>query len=256
MSTSEVVQVRHVPHTARRKGTMKGIGLEIRQELFERGASLVGFADLSELPEDVRHFMKFAVSMAVALDPSVIASIQDGPTKEYHAEYRQANALLWELSKFVARLIEDSGYRAIAKRPTHSGIDPGTQSTILPHKTVATRAGLGWIGKCALLVTEEFGSAIRLGTVLTDAELDVAEPVVESRCGDCTLCVDSCPGKAPSGRAWNPTLHRDDFFDAFACARAARERATAKIGVEDTICGICVSVCPWTAKFIGSVAGM
>ncbi len=220
--------------------------------MLEKGASLVGFADLSELPEEVRHSMQFAVSMAVALDAVVIAAIHDGPTKEYHAEYRQANALLWELAKFAARMIEDSGHRAIPKRPTHAGIDQRTQSTVLPHKTVATHAGLGWIGKCALLVTEEYGPAARLTTILTDAELNAAEPIVDSRCGECRLCVDSCPGRAPSGKNWNSRLLRHEFFDAFACADAARERATAKIGLDDTICGICISVCPFTAKYVKS----
>jgi epoxyqueuosine reductase len=233
---------------------MNDLSNKVKEALAERGASLVGFADLSELPEEVRHSMRFAVSMAVALNPSVIAGIQDGPTQEYHAEYRQVNALLWELAKFAAGMIEDSGYRAIPKRPTHSGTDPETQSTILPHKTVATRAGLGWIGKCALLVTEEHGSAIRIGTVLTEAELNTAEPIVESRCGDCTQCVDFCPGRAPLGKNWNSRLARHEFYDAFACARAARERATAKIGIDDTICGICISVCPWTRKYIESAS--
>lgn len=229
---------------------MNNISDEIKSALLEKGASLVGFADLSELPEDVRHSMRFAVSMAVALDPAVVAAIHDGPTKEYHAEYRQANALLWELAKFAAGMIEDRGYRAISKRPTHAGIDQSTQSTVLPHKTVATRAGLGWIGKCALLITEEYGPAIRLTTVLADAELNTAQPIVESRCGECRLCVDSCPGRAPSGKNWNSRLLRHEFFDAFACADAARERATAKIDIDDTICGICISVCPWTTKYV------
>jgi epoxyqueuosine reductase len=229
---------------------MKNISDEIKAALLEKGASLVGFADLSELPEDVRHSMRFAVSMAVALDPAVISTIHHGPTKEYHAEYRQANALLWELAKFAAGIIEDSGYPAIPKRPTHAGIDQQTQSTILPHKTVATRAGLGWIGKSALLITEEYGPAVRLTTVLTDAELNPAEPIVESRCGECRLCVDYCPGRAPSGKNWNSRLARHEFYDAFACAKAARERATARIGIDDTICGICISVCPWTAKYV------
>jgi epoxyqueuosine reductase len=229
---------------------MKNVSDEIRSAVLEKGASLVGFADLSELPEDMRHSMRFAVSMAVALDPMVIAAICDGPTKEYHAEYRQANELLWELAKFTAGMIDDWGYRALPKRPTHAGIDQKTQSTMLPHKTVATHAGLGWIGKCALLITDEYGPAVRLTTVLTDAELNAAEPIAESRCGECRLCVDSCPGKAPSGRNWNSRLVRHEFYDAFACAEAARERATAKIGIDDTICGICISVCPWTAKYV------
>ena len=53
----------------------------------------------------------------------------------------------------------------------------------LPHKTVATRAGIGWIGKCALLVTEKYGSAIRLTTVLTDMDLETDQPINGSKCG-------------------------------------------------------------------------
>jgi epoxyqueuosine reductase len=229
---------------------MADLCIKIKETLHSRGASLVGFADLFGIPEEVRHSLRFAVSIGVALDASIIAAISDGPTPEYRAEYRRANALLSNLGKLARDMIEAQGHRAIAKEPTHVGIDLKTHSTILPHKTVATKAGLGWIGKCALLVTEEYGSALRITTVLTDAEVNSAEPVTFSLCGDCMICVESCPGKAPSGKNWNPDLHRDSFYDAFACAKAARERALARIGIDDTICGICISVCPWTTKYI------
>jgi len=223
---------------------------KIKQALLKSGASLIGFADLSEVSANVRDSKRFAVSIAVALNPSVIANIKNGPTKEYCSEYRQANALLWELGKLTSEIIEDKGYKAIPKAPTNVGIDPKTHSTILPHKTVATRAGLGWIGKCALLVTKKYGSAVRITTVLTDAPLEAGAPIVDSQCGDCMECVDFCPGKAPSGKNWNFKLKRDFFFDAFACAKAARECANKNINVDDTICGICISVCPWTIKYI------
>jgi epoxyqueuosine reductase len=234
---------------------MNDLSIRIREALLQEGASLVGFADLSDLPENVRDSMGFGVSMAVALDPLVITRLENGPTREYYTEYRMANALLWRLAESTAGLITDLGFKAIAKRPTHSGIDPETHSTMLPHKTVATRAGLGWIGKCALLVTEEYGSALRLGTVLTDAKLDVGTPITSSRCGDCRLCVDSCPTRAPSGRNWNSSLHRDAFFDVFACAEGARGCSIAKLGIDDTICGICILACPWTIKYIESASG-
>jgi epoxyqueuosine reductase len=229
---------------------MNDLGSQIKRALLNRGASLVGFADLIEIPADVRHSMRFAISIAVALDPSVIAEVRSGPTREYCSEYRRANALLSDLAKFAANMIKNHGFQAIPKEPTHVGIDPRTHSTILPHKTIATRAGLGWIGKCALLVTEEYGCAIRINTILTDVPLEMARPVDHSRCGDCLVCVDSCPGRAPSGKEWGVNVHRDSFFDAFACASAARECAVASIGVDDTICGICVSVCPWTLKYV------
>jgi epoxyqueuosine reductase len=226
-----------------------GIESRIKEALLDEGASLVGFADLSEIPADVRHSMRSAVSIAVALDPFIIASIRTGPNQNYYFEYKRVNALLSDLGTYAADMIRDYGCGAIPTAPTNVGIDPNTQSTALPHKTVATRAGLGWIGKCALLVNEEYGSAIRLTTVLTDAELETTIPIDHSCCGDCMVCVNSCPGKAPSGKDWNVNLHRDSFFNPFACRKAARECA-AKAGINETICGICISVCPWTIRYI------
>jgi epoxyqueuosine reductase len=233
---------------------VSNVGLQIKEVLLNKGASLVGFADLIEIPAEARHSKRFAVSIAVALDASIIANIRNGPTREYYSEYKRANALLSDLGKLTSSLIREEGYQAIPKEPTGVGIDPKTDSTVLPHKTVATRAGLGWIGKCALLVTKEYGSAIRLTTVLTDAELETAIPTDHSLCGDCVICVNFCPGNAPSGKNWNVKLYRDSFFDFSACRRAAREGA-AKIGIDDTICGICISVCPWTLNYIEREGG-
>lgn len=210
----------------------------------------MGFADLTRISEEARDSMRFAVSIGVALNPSVVAEIRNGPTAKYYSEYCRVNALLWRLAKHCANLITGCGYHAIPKEPTGVGIDTGTQSTVLPHKTVATRAGLGWIGKSALLITQEYGSALRITTVLTDAELQTASPVNDSFCGDCVSCVESCPGRAASGKDWNINSRRDSFFDAFACAEAAREQALAQIGIDDSICGICISVCPWTVKYV------
>jgi epoxyqueuosine reductase QueG len=52
------------------------------------------------------------------------------------------------------------GFKAFAQTSTTT-IYIDDYKTNLPHKTVATRAGLGWIGKCGLLVTNEYGPGIR-----------------------------------------------------------------------------------------------
>ncbi len=223
---------------------------EITQLLQARGADLLGFADLSALSASARCNLPRAVGFAVALAPEVVASIKDGPTTEYHSEYERVNMLLEELSRSTADLIIRRGFAAISFAATNEGIDPKTHSTELPHKTVGTLAGFGWIGKCALLVSERFGSAIRLNRVLTDAPLPTGMPIRESRCGDCRACVDACPGLAATGDVWTREKHRDDFFDAFACRRAAREIAQRRTGILDTFCGICIAVCPWTQSYI------
>lgn len=119
----------------------------------------------------------------------------------------------------------------------------------MPHKTVAVMAGLGWIGKSALFITEEYGSAVRLTSVLTDAPVDYNKSIIWSKCGGCMLCYEACPGKAISGREWSPDIDRDDFFDAMACRKKAREIAANTLNKKITLCGKCIEVCPYTKKY-------
>jgi len=223
---------------------------EITEFLHAGGADLVGFADLEMLPASSRRNFPRAVGFAIALAPEIVAHIKDGPTKAYHAEYQRLNTHLGELSLATADLIRRRGYKAISSAATDEGVDPDTYSTELPHKTVGTLAGFGWIGKCVLLVNEQFGSAMRLNRVLTDAPLPTGTPISESRCGDCRTCVDACPGSAATGDHWTRDKHRDDFFDACACRRAARETAQRRTGLLGSFCGICIAVCPWTQSYV------
>lgn len=63
---------------------------------------------------------------------------------------------------------------------------------------VAQRAGLGFIGKNGLLITEEFGSYVYLGEIITNIPFEPDQPL-ENQCGSCTRCVDLCPTEALLG---------------------------------------------------------
>ncbi len=65
----------------------------------------------------------------------------------------------------------------------------------LTEKPIARRSGVGWYGKNGIIVTERFGSWVVLGEIITELELDTDEPL-QRDCGDCTICIDSCPTKA------------------------------------------------------------
>ena len=56
----------------------------IEKELYEKGASLIGFADMRDLPVPVPHSLPYALSISVALDRRIIADIADGPTRDYY----------------------------------------------------------------------------------------------------------------------------------------------------------------------------
>lgn len=223
----------------------------IESQLKNQGACLVGFADVSGLPAGVTGSMKSAISIAVALEPSIIKEISNGPTRPYYGEYKRANELLSDLCAEAVETLRACGHKAVAIEPTVE-INEGVRRTLttpLPHKTVATRAGLGWIGKSALLITKEYGPAVRLATVLTDAPLEAGTPVDGSHCGDCVECVLHCPAKAIFGENWKAGLERDSIYDAFACCAQAKTLSN-RIGLQVTICGICINACPWTQKYI------
>jgi epoxyqueuosine reductase len=228
---------------------MSNLSTNIRASLLEKGACFVGYADVSDLSYEVLAGFKNAVSIAVALNPSIISEITDGPTKKYYGEYNRVNSLLADLCNHALDIIIKEGHKAVALEATIKVVDLSNIDEHLPHKTAATKAGLGWIGKSALLITKKYGAAVRLATVLTDADLDLTNPIEQSMCGDCRECADHCPAKAIKGNNWQLGASRDSIYDAFACCETAT-KLTKKIGLKLTICGICINVCPWTQKYL------
>ena len=65
----------------------------------------------------------------------------------------------------------------------------------LAEKPIAQRAGVGWYGKHGIIITERFGSWVVLGEIITELELDTDESL-QRDCGDCAMCIDSCPTSA------------------------------------------------------------
>lgn len=220
----------------------------IKDYALSKGCSLVGFADLSGVAEAD---LPYGISIAVALDAAVLRGIADGPTWEFREEYDRVNQVLFETVEGIAAILEEKGCKTDFWKPTAERVDQSILTSPVPHKTVATHAGLGWIGKTALLVTPEYGSAVRICSVLTDCELPVSNPEsFSSRCGRCSMCVEACPANAATGEHWEPQKHRDEFFNAAACRDKAREIGFEKLGIHSAFCSKCVYVCPFTRKYL------
>jgi epoxyqueuosine reductase QueG len=110
---------------------------------------------------------------------------------------------------------------------------------------VATRAGLGWIGKTDLFISMEFGPRLRLVSILLKSPVESKiSPVNTSRCGKCSICVETCPANAANGKLWDITVDREEFFDAFKCRKQCAEFGRSRLGIDARICGICVAACP------------
>ncbi|MDR2131957.1 MAG: epoxyqueuosine reductase [Clostridiales Family XIII bacterium] len=227
---------------------MEIISKELKALLYEEGADLVGFADLSETGSA----LPFGVSIAIGLSIEALDSLREGDKTRYKAEVFP----LEDIERIVdvgANYLNRKGYKTV--QLTEAFMHSEAFDMDIQLKTIATRGGLGWVGRCSLLVTEKFGLAQRLSALITDAPLLADRPVTQSFCGDCNLCVRNCPGKAMSGRLWNPQKpHCDLYFDLKSCLRGADicgERIPRQKGLK--LCGQCLGFCPHTEDYINRV---
>jgi epoxyqueuosine reductase len=212
--------------------------------------SVWGAADLRDFstPKDEKgQKFIYALSWAIPMNPQIMASIQDGPNQAYADEYARVNNHINELSLALATEIKARGFRS---KPLAASDRTDTVQIKgdFPHKTAATRAGLGWIGRHCQLITRNFGSWIRLGTVFTDLELSSGTPIERNFCGRCKRCVEACPAKALKGKAWYPGLPREEILDARACDQWKKEHYFRFHKGHN--CGICSAVCPYGLKIL------
>jgi epoxyqueuosine reductase len=83
----------------------------------------------------------------------------------------------------IADALEGAGWRARVLVDDNALVD----------REAAYRAGLGWYGKNSNLLLPGRGSWFVLGSVVTDAALEIDEAPVADGCGACTRCMDHCP---------------------------------------------------------------
>lgn len=206
----------------------------------QMGADIVGFCELPSSPLSNLPALRFAVSIGVKLSDSVLSTIDGAPSFVYFQHYRTANALLDSVAFRLARKIEDAGFSALPIAASQSLGKNNPYRGVLPHKTAAVRAGLGFVGKSGLFLSKQFGSKVRLATILTDLPLVAEQPIIENGCGACTLCKQACPAGAIFGEL--PSADGTRNFDPEKCSRYMKEHFQ-DIG-RGSVCGVCIKVCP------------
>jgi epoxyqueuosine reductase QueG len=213
----------------------------------ELGADFVGVADLSQARQMIREqggekiaAYPLAISVGIRVLDTIIDELPN--SREDHIVamnfkqhgYDIVNSRLDAITSRTSSLLQNSGYKALPI-PASQTVDSKNLLSAFSHKLAAHLAGLGWIGRSCLLVTPQAGPRVRWATVLT----------MESRCGKCTSCVDTCPAGAFSGRIFAEDEPRSARFDVFKCHERLGEAEKA-IGVR--VCGLCVYACPHGQK--------
>ena len=225
------------------------LNAELELKLKNFGADFVCFVNVTSLSNEQNRGYCNAILFGIALSKNYINHVANTPNyvkKRIKNNFDFSDDELYltelkidEISDQIANLLISENYKAYSlsdKNQIATGSFDGKYGkTILPHKTIATLAGIGWIGKNNLLVTEKFGSAICLGVVLTDAPLNtISNDTIKSKCGDCDICLEVCESKALKGQIWNTSIQREDMIDVKKC----------------TTCINCLVFCPYTQKYL------
>ena len=193
---------------------------EFRDYMISQGAALVGIGDLTTVPSSD---YPVGIAVAIPLPKHVIKDLQLAPTREYYKLYTTLNDKLNAIVTAGEKYLTGRGYQAYAQTTDRITVDSDNRSP-LSHKTVATRAGLGWIGKNCLLVTPQYGSAVRISSLLTDAPL--------------------------TNTLWRSGMPREDIVSVSACYKKQREIMRKSTGIDTDLCGKCFAVCTYTKQYL------
>lgn len=206
------------------------------------GADLCGIASIDRFddspkgfhPTDVYKNTKSIISIACRI-PGTSLYI-DSPSP-YTAIEEIAMSRVSQISLSIALHFEQFGFHAVMIPSVpydYWDEESKTGKGILSLKHLGYKAGLGYIGKNSLLCNELFGNLIKLGAVITDAELVPDNLVDSAKCLDsCNLCIEKCPVGAIG-------------LDSVVSQKKCREHAEInnKRGVEIYACHECRKVCP------------
>lgn len=149
--------------------------------------------------------------------------------RDYHKLIRTR---LQRLADRIQNQIGAFGYRAFC------------DSAPVLEKAIATKAGLGWIGKHSNLLSESTGSWFFLGELYTDLPLPVDASPVVNRCGSCTACLDCCPTQAIVA-PYRVDARRCISYLTIELKGSIPEVFRQQIGNRIYGCDDCQLVCPW-----------
>lgn len=213
---------------------------ELKALALKLGVDLIGFCKNGDQQTPLAPNLTNAVSIALKYTDSILESIETAPSYAYFHAYRTLNTYLDNIAYQLARAIEKMGYNAFPVAASQSQGKNAPYNGVVPHKTYAVKSGLGFVGKSGLFISKEYGSKVRLATILTDMPLIPEQPIIENGCGNCELCVKACPAGAIYGEL--PTTNGERNFSAEKCSEYMKKHFQ-DIG-RGSVCGICIKVCP------------
>ncbi len=216
----------------------------------DNGADYFGVADIEPFQKNFEQTwalpvkgLQYGIAVGIVLNHWIVDRLCAAPDATiaklyWHNCYTVVNNQLDWIVTHLASNIQSMGYQAVPVPATLKNDDDMLLGPFT-HKAVARMAGLGWIGKSCLLVSPDAGPRVRWAVVITDAPLRPTGEPVESSCGSCDVCVQTCPVQAFTGRQFcedEPVALR---YDVRKCQSYLKKVS---------VCGLCLASCPYGRK--------
>jgi len=124
---------------------------------------------------------------------------------------------------------------------------PVVDSAPLLERNVAVDAGIGWLGKSAMVIHPDLGSTFFLAELLVDRDLTPTGAPHPDRCGRCTRCIDLCPTGAIVA-PFRVDARRCISYLTIELKGPIPRSLRALVGHRLFGCDVCQSVCPWNTR--------
>ncbi len=118
-----------------------------------------------------------------------------------------------------------------------------TDSAPVMEKPLATKAGLGWVGKNSMLVNRSAASWFFLGEIYTDLPLP-QDSEIHDHCGSCDRCMVACPTQAIVA-PYELDARRCISYLTIEFSGSIPEELRPLIGNRIYGCDDCLLPCPW-----------
>jgi len=210
----------------------------IKETAISMGAVAVGITDVKDhhLFEGATLDYRYAISIAVPMEREAMLTV---PSEDAIQAVMDGYIDVGDIAINLSQRIRAIGWDAKASATM-------TAAEVL-HIPIAVDAGLGQLGKHGSLIIKDYGSNVRLSTVLTNIPLEIDQPDdigVDDFCASCMLCVTNCPPHAIFNTKQTVRGEERWYVDFDKCVPYFSTQGG---------CGICIEVCPWSVEGRGPI---
>lgn len=221
------------------------IASELKYFALSQGLSAIGAAPAAAYsgapeghrPEEYLPGAKTVITFSYPMNRTAILNLPR-TRSQYMMEFNTVNQLISQAAHKIARMLEEKGYPSLAVSPEAAIGDYPRLKADFSHKHSAVLCGLGQFGLNNLLLTPKYGPGVRLGSVITKAEITLDSPSIEgSLCDNCGKCTKACPAGALERyrEDYSPSTGRP--MDKEKCAHYMFVAQSGKR------CGLCIKAC-------------